>query len=456
MMHRVLRLTLAGLLVCSAAASLAQGLRLPGATLPVPGSAADPAQAPVQRASDYIVAVVNSEPITHLQLRMEMQRTAQQIAQQQRPVPQERELGQLVLERLISERVQIQMAREVGVKVDEFAIDEAIQSIARQNQIEASEMYRRLAVEGVSRSQFRVRIADQLLLSRVREREVVQRVRVSELDIDRYLLDQKRDSGGAVAALRLAHVLLALPEGATGVQVAAAQAQAQQVLLRAQKGADFAALARELSAAPDAAAGGDLGLRAPDRYPVLFAQAVSGQAVGALAIVQSGAGIHVLKLLEKRAEGALAMSVQQTRASHLLLRTSASLSEAAAVERLRAVRQRIEAGQADFATMAKENSQDGSADQGGDLGWIGPGQLVPEFEDAMDALAPGQIGEPLVSRFGVHLIKVVERRTVPLSEREQREAIRAMLREKKIDEAYRAWAGELRARAYVDLREPPG
>ncbi|MCP5282374.1 MAG: peptidylprolyl isomerase [Rhodoferax sp.] len=430
----------------------AQGLRLPGGSAPV--AAGTPPSS--QRASDYIVAVVNSEPITNLQVRQEMQRMAQFLSQQQQPIPSAELLGEQALERLISDRTQIQFARESGIRVEEFAIDEAEQSIARQNQVDTAEMYRRLSADGISRAQFRSNLRDQMLLSRVREREVGQRIKVSELDIDRYLLDQQRESGGALADVNIAHILLALPESATPAQVAAAQAKAQQIIEKVRAGEDFSKLARELSQAPDAAEGGVFGLRPVDRYPQLFVDAVQNLQPGAMTTVRSGAGLHVLRLIEKRSAGGPATSVSQTRARHILLRPTAALSEAAATAKLAELRQKIVSGQISFEAAAKEFSQDSSAAQGGDLGWAVPGQFVPEFEGAMEKLQPGDISPPLVSRFGVHLIQVQERRTTALSAREQREAVRALLREKKYDEAYLSWSRELRARAYVDMREPPG
>ena len=452
--HRILRPLAASLMVSLAVSAAAQGLRVPGITqVPPPAtSVADAAQRP----ADYIVAVVNSEPITNYQVRVEMQRIARQMAQSQQPAPGTRELAAQALERLIGERAQLHLAREIGVKIEELAIDEAEQSVARQNQIDLAEIYRRLALDGIGRSQFRGQLREQLTLVRVREREVNQKVRISELDIDQYLRDQQKNLDESAVEVNIAQVLVALPDDPGAAQVAAAQAKAQKVLDSARSGADFAALAREFSDAPDAANGGQLGLRRSDRYPPLFVEATRASAVGGLSIVRSGAGIHVLKLLEKRAAGLPQAAVVQTRASHILLRPSAQLTEAAARDKLADFRSRILATQADFASLAKENSQDGSAAQGGDLGWTSPGQLVPEFEDTMNGLAPGQISEPLVSRFGVHLIKVMERRTTQLGQREQREAVRALLREKKLDDAYAAWAQDLRARAYVEMREPPG
>lgn len=457
MTPRVLRLSLASLLVQCAFGAGAQGLRLPSqaAPLPAPPAATAPAPTP-QRSADYIVAVVNSEPITNHQVRQEAQRLLRQFAQQQQPAPDARQLANQALERLINDRAQLQLARESGVKIDESAIDDAEQSVARQNQMEVAELQRRLAAEGIDRSQFRGQLRDQLMLVRLRERDVNQKVRISELDIDQYLREQQRNLDSSGAEIHIAHVLIALPEEPTPAQIAAAQDKTQRVLDSARGGADFAKLAREQSDAPDAANGGQLGMRRLDRYPPLFVDATRSLPVGGMAVVRSGAGFHVLRVLERRAPGLPASTVVQTRARHILLRPSAQLSEGAAREKLDDFRRRILAGQADFAALARENSQDGSAAQGGDLGWARDGQFVPEFEDVMGSLSPGEISTPLVSRFGVHLIQVNERRTVPLSQREQREAVRALLRDKKIDEMFLTWSQDLRARAYVEMREPPG
>lgn len=451
MMTRRLPSLLIGSLLCACAVVAdAQGLRLPGPAVAVPEAAGSRAQRP----ADYIVAVVNSEPITNHQVRLEVARLARQATQ---PLPADaREVAALALERLINERAQLQSARESGIKVDDAAVDEAEQNVARQNQLDLAEIHRRLAADGIDRRQFRNQLRDQLILVRVREREINQKVRVSELEIDQYLRDQQRSQGLDAQDINISHVLFALPEDATPAQVATAQSKAQRTMERARSGEDFAALARELSDAVDGARGGQLGMRPVDRYPSLFVDATRTLAVGGLVTVRSGAGVHVLKLTEKLAKGAPASTVEQTLASHILLRVTPQLSEAAAVEKLLGMRTRILAGQADFATLARDNSQDGSAAQGGELGWTAAGQFVPEFEQVLNALEPGQISEPLVSRFGVHLITVKQRRVVPLSQREQREAVRNLLREKKLDDAFAVWAQDLRARAYVEMRDPPG
>ena len=455
MIHRASSLFLASLVACTAIPVGAQGLRLPAG--PAPATASGPSNPDAsQRSADYIVAIVNTEPITNQQVRLEMQRVARQLSQAQRRIPDASELAAQVLEQLIVERAQLHVARAAGIKIDASAIDEAEQSVARQNQVDVAEMHRRLAADGVDVSVFRSQLRDQLLQVRIRDREVNQKVRVSELDIDQYLRERQKNPDDAQSELNIAHVLVALPDDASPAQIAAAQSKAQRILDSARAGDDFAKLARESSdAAGAAASGGEIGLRPANRYPVLFVDSTRALAVGGLTLIRSGAGFHVLKVIEKQAGGMPAATAAQTRASHILLRLSPQLGEAEAAAKLTDFRKRILAGQADFATLAKEHSQDGSAAEGGDLGWAKPGQFVPEFEEVMGSLAPGQISEPLVSRFGVHLIKVIERRTVQLSQREQREAVRVILREKKLGDAYALWVQYLRARAYVEMREPP-
>lgn len=443
-------------LVLLAASSLqAQGLRQPGRA---GGGLALPAAPAAQGQADYIVAVVNTEPITNHELRARVARVQRQLAQQGGAQPAREALASQVLEQLIVEKAQLQLARESGLRIDEAALDEAEQSVAAQNQIDRTELRRRLAQDGVPLAQFRDELRSQLLLMRLREREVEGRVRVSEAELDQFIRSQASGAPAAgPAELNIAMLLVAVPESSTPAQVEALRQRAQGVADRARAGADFAALVREFSDAKDRAAeGGQLGLRSVDRLPPLFVEATQTLRPGEIAgPVRSGAGFHVLKLIEKRQASQPGMSVTQTRARHILLRPGAQLSEAAARTRLADYKRRIEARQADFAALAREHSQDGSAREGGDLGWASPGQFVPEFEEVMDKLAPGQVSEPLVSRFGVHLIEVLERRQTQLGPREQRELARRMLREKKLDEAYANWLQELRARAYVEFREQP-
>ena len=459
MTHRLVALSVASLALLAPFIAPAQGLR-PSAPMAGSGVVAPVGlPAPSATAADYIVAVVNSEPITNNEVRAATQRLQQQLAQQGRPPVDSRALARDVLERLINEKAQLQQARESGISADNAAIDQAEQNVAQQNQMTVPELRRRLVQQGGTTSQFRNQLRDQIALTRLREREVESRVRVSDLEVDQYLREQQSGKDTATQEINLAQIVMSVPDTATPVQLAALQTRAQRAQARAQAGENFAALVREFSDASDSAslaAGGELGLRAFDRYPPLFLQATQNLAVGAIsAVVRSGAGFHILKVLEKKSGALPAMTVTQSRVRHILLRVSPQLTEGAARAKLNEFKKNIVAGKASFAELARDQSQDGSAAKGGDLGWANPGMFVPEFEAVMNALELGQISEPLVSRFGVHLIQLMERRQASLSPQEQRESVRAQLREKKLDETYGRWAQDVRGRAYVELREPP-
>jgi len=409
-----------------------------------------------QRQADFIVAVVNSEPITNNEVRLRLLRAEQQLSQQGAPMPPRSELARQVLERMITDRAQLQLAKESGVRADDSAVEGAVQTVARQNQITVDELRRRLRADGIAYSQFQSDLRDELLVSRLRQREVEPKVTITEQEIDQFLREQDGKGAASALELNLAQILVAVPENASADQVAALQARAQQAAERARAGTDFTALVNEFSAPSARADGGQMGLRSADRYPPLFVEATSKLRSGGIAgPVRSGAGFHVLKVIEKKQAGLPAASIAQTRARHILLQVTPQQSEAAALEKLEAFRRRLQAGQADFATLARENSTDGSARQGGDLGWANPGMFVPEFEKTMNSLAVNEVSAPLVSRFGVHLIQVTERREAQLTPREQRDAARNVLREKKMEEAYLNWVQDVRGRAYVEYREAP-
>ncbi|MDZ4123451.1 MAG: peptidylprolyl isomerase, partial [Hydrogenophaga sp.] len=315
---------------------------------------------------------------------------------------------------------------------------------------------RRMAAQGMDINRLRSDLRNQILLQRVREREAESRVSVTEADIDAFILEKQANIDPSQQGLNLAHVLVLVPEGATEESVRELQARAQAVADRARSGYDFAALARDYSDAPERTNGGVFGMRPADRLPALFVEAVQPvPAGGIVGPFRSPAGFHVLKVLEKSQAGLPDVVVTQTRARHILLRTSPQLSQEAAVARLNQFREQVTGGQASFPALAREHSQDGSARQGGDLGWASPGQFVPEFEEAMNALRPGEISQPLVSRFGVHLIRVDERRDNTLSPREQREVVRGLVREQKAGDALQSWAQDVRSRAFVEYREAP-
>ncbi|WP_027016525.1 peptidylprolyl isomerase [Comamonas composti] len=407
------------------------------------------------RSADYIVAVVNSEPVTNNEVRARMMRVMQNISAQGGQLPPEQLLAREVLERLIVEKAQLQEAKDTGIRVDDYAVDQAVANIARQNGLTVPALMARVKAEGVEEASMRLELRNQITLQRVRERDVDGRVRVTEADIDRYLADQKQGrTDKAPAAFNLGHILIAVPENAGAAEIAEREARANQAAEAARTQGDFSAVVKEYSDVPDGKGGGAMGMRPLADYPELFAQAVAQSAKGAIVgPIRSGAGFHVLKVLEKTQAGAQAV-VTQNHARHILLRIG-DQTEAQAAKRLADYKRRVEAGQASFESLAREHSQDGSARSGGDLGWSSPGQFVPEFEEALDALKPGQISEPLVSRFGVHLIQLVDRRQARLTEREQREMLRNVVREQKLETDYQTWMQELRGRAYVEYREPP-
>jgi peptidyl-prolyl cis-trans isomerase SurA len=444
----------------SAWLALALGTLCPWATwAQAPQSAAAAAStataAPIRQA-DFIVAVVNSEPITNREVQGLRQRIANDAKARGGIAPDAQELTQIALEQLINEKAQLQQARDAGIKVEPEAIEQAELNVATSNQLTPEQLQKALAQDGISLNAFREQLRTQITLTRLREREVEGRVRVSEQDIEQYLRTQLQAQAAQIPGLvNLGMILIAVPENSSEADVKAFGERAANLAQRARSGENFAELAKAFSQAPDRAAnGGEMGLRPADRYPDLFIDATRNLKSGEVAApVRSDAGFHVLKVLERRQINTLV--VTQTRARHILLRPSAQLSQAQAVAKLTDVRRAVVSGKADFAEQARQMSQDGSAQQGGDLGWANPGMFVPEFEEVMNRLRPGQVAEPLVSRFGVHLIEVTDRRNAPMTDQEQRNLARNVLREKKIEEAYGAWVQDIRSRAYVEMREPP-
>lgn len=414
------------------------------------------AQAQPAQQADYIVAVVNSDPITESEVRSEVARVRQEYAQQPQALPAPDELRKMVLERLIGERAQLQVARETGIRVDDVNIDQAEQAVARQNQIDVPELRRRLAKDGIPLSRFREQLRDQFLLTRLREREVDGRLRITDQDIDRALAEEQAKASDPMALeVNLAQILISVPEKASPDVRAARMELAKKTLERVRAGTGFEAVAVEVSAA-DASNGGQLGLRRGDRYPPLFLEATLRLPVGGISdIVRTDAGFHILKVVERKAPTPPSRAIVQTRARHILLRPSAQLNAKDATARLAELKKKIESGAATFETMAKENSQDGSAAQGGDLGWAAPGLFVPEFEEVMNRLAEGKISEPFASRYGLHILQVVERKRVELTQAEVREQVRAKLRDSRYEEAFANWARDIRGRAFVEMREPP-
>ena len=416
-------------------------------------AAAAAAQAPL-RAGDHIAAVVNQELVTAYEVSQRIARARDEAQRNNQRLPTEAELRRQVLESLIEDRAMLSHARDSGVRVDEGEIDRTVASIAAQNKITMAQLRQQLAKDGLDLARFRANIRDQMLIERVREREVAQRIRITDTDIDDFIASQRGAAAGEVQ-YNIAQILVTVPEGSSEAVVAERRARGEAALARVRGGEAFAAVAKAVSEDANKANGGEIGLKPADRLPDVFLEVVRPLASGdvAPALLRSGAGFHVLKLVE-RSEGS-AFRVTQTHARHILLRSSQQTTVQAVEARLVEFKRQIESGAKRFEDLAREHSLDGSAQAGGDLGWAGPGQFVPEFEQAMSDLPLNGLSAPVVSRFGVHLIQVLERRNVALDAKQLREQARNALRERKFETAYNEWVREVRDRAYVEFRDAP-
>ncbi|MES2888615.1 MAG: peptidylprolyl isomerase [Pseudomonadota bacterium] len=403
---------------------------------------------------DYILVVVNRELITAGEVSRRLAIVTQNAQLNRTPLPPPAELRQQILDSLIDERALITYARENGQKVDDVELERAVANQAQQSQLSLPQFRERLRAEGIDFNTFRNNLRDQLLVERVREREMQTRIKVSNAEIETLLAQKLRDAG-VTTEYNVAQVLVKVPEGASDAEVAEKRQRAESALRRLQAGEPMAQVAAELSEDENKDKGGALGMRPADRLPDVFVEQVRNLQPGEVApnLLRTGAGFHVLQLVGQRSASALPMT--QTRARHILLRPSNQLSREAAVRRLGELRQQIQSGRQSFEQLAREYSQDGSGPMGGDLGWTMQGTFVPEFETAMNELPLGGLSEPVVSRFGVHLIQVVDRRKVPVEVRQLRDMARNMLREQKFETAYAEWLQELRAQAYIEFREVP-
>ena len=403
---------------------------------------------------DYIVAVVNQELVTNSEVNQRLARVREEAARSKATLPPLSALRKQVLESLIDERVMVTNARDTGARIDDPEIDRAVANVATQNQMTLAQLRERLRQEGIPFTKYRETIRDQIMVERVREREVVSRIKVSDAEIDE-VIEKRRKAAGTSTQINVAQILVTVPEGAADGVVAERRARADGALNRVRGGEDFATVAREISEDSNRAQGGEMGMRPVDRLPDLFARAVQGLKPGEVApdLIRSGAGFHVLKLVDRKDGGAF--TVEQSRARHILLRPSAELSAEAAARRLLQFKREIQSRARTFEQLARENSEDASAPQGGDLGWTAPGSFVPEFEEAMAALPIGGISDPVTTRFGIHLIQVIDRRQTTLDIRQLRDQARNILREQKFEAAFAEWMRDLRGRAYVEYRDPP-
>jgi peptidyl-prolyl cis-trans isomerase SurA len=399
---------------------------------------------------DRVVAVVNAEVVTQLDLDEQVKVAVQQLRRQGTPLPAADVLERQLLERLITARVLAQSARETGVRVDDSQLQRALERIAQENKMTPEAFRKALESDWVNFNRFREELRNEIMIARLKEREVDSKILITEAEIDNYLRTQQTQAGKD-DEYSLGHILILVPEQAAPEQIQARREVAEKALRDLQGGADFRQVSSGVSDAENALEGGPLGWRPASRLPQLFVDAVKSLKVGEVSqVVRSANGFHILKLLDKRGNETPVV-VQQTRARHILVRLNEVVSEADAKQRLAALKERIDNG-AEFAELARLQSEDASASRGGDLGWLSPGDTVPEFERAMNALEPGELSEPVQSPFGWHLIQVLERRNEDMSKERQRLLAREAIRARKSDEAYQEWVRQQRDRAYVELR----
>jgi peptidyl-prolyl cis-trans isomerase SurA len=450
----------------SASPSMGTGTGNLGPVVPARTAAAPASPSSAQRpavvasltpqSSDFIVALVDSDPITNQEINAQVQQVLAQLSANNGPLPARQELSKQVLERVISERAQLQWAREQGIKVPASEAKQAEVTLASRNDLTVEEFRQKLASSGINPERFFEDLQSQLVLQRLREKEVTPRIKISDMEVNQYLKEQANDWSKTVAKLELAQIFLPLPEVAKPEDVQAAVAQMTAVKARLKAAEDFYAVAKEVSQGPERTLGGMMGDKPPQRYPDLFLQAVQtaqeGDVVGPL---RSPAGLHLIKLVSKTPVDNTLFTSNQTHVRHILLRPTAQVGVNALRARLYGLKQQMDRAELEFSKAAKEISQDGSAPNGGDLGWAGVGVFVPEFEEAMNHLAPGEISDPVVSRFGVHLIQVLERRKNTMSAKEQREMTKNILRESKYDQTYLEWAQEVRGRSFIEYRDAP-
>ena len=399
---------------------------------------------------DRIIAIVNDDVITQYELNDHIKLVVNQLNKQGTPLPPQDVLQKQLLERLINDRVQLQYAKETGVRVDDTQLEKTLERIAEGNKMSLQAMREALESEGVNFNRFREEIRAEIIMTRLKEREVDNKIVVTDSEIANYLKSQEA-LAGKEDEYNLAHIMVLVPEQASPEQIKAKRARAEQALAQIKNGADFAQIAVGYSDAGDALQGGVLGWRPAGRLPTIFLEALRSMQTGEVSpVLRSANGFHIFKLLDKRSKDS-AMEVQQTHARHILIKTSELLSESEGRTRLLNLKERLD-NRADFAELARLHSEDGSAAQGGDLGWLTPGDTVPEFERAMNTLKIGQTSDPVRSPFGWHLIQVMERRNQDISRDRQRLLARQVLRARKSDEAHEEWLRQLRDSAYVEYR----
>ncbi|MFM2434954.1 MAG: hypothetical protein RL063_934 [Pseudomonadota bacterium] len=399
---------------------------------------------------DRIVAIVDQTVVTEQELESRIRSVTAQLQKQGTELPAENILRKQILERLISDTLQLQYAAQSGLKVDDNQLDKTIERIAEQNQLTLTEFADALAKDGVSMGKFRADIRNEITIARLREREVDSRVNVSESEIDNFLTTQA-SSNENQDEYEIAHILIRTPEEGATEDVQKAKAKVDEVIKALQAGTNFSKVSASFSDAPNALEGGSLGWKSSTQMPALFLDALKNMQVGTVSeVLRSPNGFHILKLISKRG-GSSPLVIEQTHARHILIKLSEVTSENEGKKKIDLIKERLDNGEK-FEVLARQFSEDGSASNGGDLGWVNPGDTVPLFEKAMNELKDGQISSTVRTPFGWHVIQVLERRKQDMSKEAARLKARQEIRKRKSEEAYQDWVRELRDRAFVELR----
>ncbi len=397
-----------------------------------------------------IIAIVNNGVITAVELESRMAAMKQQLAQQKIAAPPDSILRKQLLEQLIITKLQLQLAKDTGIRVDDEQLNNTIMNIASQNNLSLVEFRDILEADGFKFEKFREDIRNEIIITRLRQRQIDSRIHITEKEISDYLANQKV-RGDAEDEYHLGHILIATSQAASPEEVEKARLRAEEIVRKLRDGADFKETAIANSDGQHAMEGGDLGWRKSGQLPTLFAEIVIKMQKGEISpIVRSPSGFHIIKLLDTRS-GPQHM-ITQTKARHILISPNEVETEETVIKRLNELRQRILFGD-DFAELARANSDDkASAANGGELGWINPGEMVPLFEKAMETLQPGEVSEPFKTRFGWHIVQVLERRDHNNSAEFKRMQARRLLQQRKAEEEYQIWLRRLRDEAYVEIR----
>jgi len=464
---RLHQVKLAAVLLCAFAAGdvLAQAAAKPAAPAApaakpgtgVPGQGFLPPAASNAKVIDSVYVIVNDEVITRREVDNRVNEITARMRAQQAQLPDPEDLRRQVVEAMITERAQLQLGKEYGIRVSDIELDRAIGRIAESQKMSVQDMRNQMEKEGMTFSQFREQIRNEIIMQRLIDHEVDAKIQVSEAEIDTYMAAEKAAAADRVE-MDISQILVRIPENASPEQIAARKARADEVARQLRTGADFVKMAATYSDSPDALQGGAVGWRDPNRLPPLFSGELGKLKPGQVTpVMRTNVGFHILKLNNVRKPESQQQQqdavVQQTHARHIMLKVTPTQTEDEARKKLLGLKAKIEAKQGSFEDLARQNSQDSLAAKGGDLGWVEPGDIPDELATVMNGLQPGQISDPVKTPFGLHIIQVVERKTQDTSKDKERATARQVLTERKRQEAMEDWARQVRDRAYVEFRE---